>query len=150
MVAAASGRFVGLGHFGLLDLGNGVQKFSCHYEADLDRSGLGLRLRLRQGRGLDVHRKTAVIAGREFRCSRVREQHRTLLHVRQQLERWLAALWEAANEHVSPPVTETALRRYFARDKQFWLAMQRLLPTSRLIISIATNTTCRIMLIQNF
>jgi len=39
MVAAASGRFVGLGHFGLLDLGEGVQKFSCHYEADLDRSG---------------------------------------------------------------------------------------------------------------
>ena len=27
------------GHFGLLDLGDGVQKFSCHYEADLERSG---------------------------------------------------------------------------------------------------------------
>jgi arabinan endo-1,5-alpha-L-arabinosidase len=39
LVAAASGRFVGPGHFGLLDLGDGVQKFSCHYEADLDRSG---------------------------------------------------------------------------------------------------------------
>jgi arabinan endo-1,5-alpha-L-arabinosidase len=39
LFAAASGRFVGLGHFGLLDLGDGVQKFSCHYEADLDRSG---------------------------------------------------------------------------------------------------------------
>ena len=39
LFAAASGRFVGLGHFGLLDLGEGVQKFSCHYEADLDRSG---------------------------------------------------------------------------------------------------------------
>ncbi len=39
MVAAASGRFIGLGHFGLLDLGDGVQKFSCHYEADLDRGG---------------------------------------------------------------------------------------------------------------
>ncbi|HZR20637.1 MAG TPA: family 43 glycosylhydrolase [Verrucomicrobiae bacterium] len=39
LVAAASGRYVGLGHFGLLDLGNGVQKFSCHYEADLDRGG---------------------------------------------------------------------------------------------------------------
>ena len=39
LVAAASGRFVGLGHFGLMDLGDGVQKFSCHYEADLDRSG---------------------------------------------------------------------------------------------------------------
>ncbi len=35
----ASGRFVGPGHFGLLDLGDGVQKFSCHYEADLDRGG---------------------------------------------------------------------------------------------------------------
>ena len=35
----ASGRFVGPGHFGLLDLGDGAQKFSCHYEADLDRSG---------------------------------------------------------------------------------------------------------------
>jgi arabinan endo-1,5-alpha-L-arabinosidase len=38
-VLGASGRFVGPGHFGLLDLGDGVQKFSCHYEADLDRSG---------------------------------------------------------------------------------------------------------------
>jgi arabinan endo-1,5-alpha-L-arabinosidase len=39
LVVAASGRFVGPGHFGLLDLGDGVQKFSCHYEADLDRGG---------------------------------------------------------------------------------------------------------------
>lgn len=35
----SAGRFVGPGHFGLLDLGDGVQKFSCHYEADLDRGG---------------------------------------------------------------------------------------------------------------
>lgn len=39
LVVATSGRFIGPGHFGLLDLGDGVQKFSCHYEADLDRSG---------------------------------------------------------------------------------------------------------------
>lgn len=32
-------RHIGPGHFGLLDLGDGVQKFSCHYEADLDRGG---------------------------------------------------------------------------------------------------------------
>jgi arabinan endo-1,5-alpha-L-arabinosidase len=38
-VAAASGRFVGLGHFGHLVLDEGVEKFSCHYESDLDRSG---------------------------------------------------------------------------------------------------------------
>src|SRR5512136_2767702 len=35
----SGGRVVGPGHFGLLDLGDGVQKFSCHYEADLDRGG---------------------------------------------------------------------------------------------------------------
>ena len=35
----SSGRVVGPGHFGLLDLEDGVQKFSCHYEADLDRGG---------------------------------------------------------------------------------------------------------------
>ncbi|HEX5000619.1 MAG TPA: family 43 glycosylhydrolase [Terriglobia bacterium] len=35
----SGGRDVGPGHFGLLDLGDGVQKFSCHYEADLDRGG---------------------------------------------------------------------------------------------------------------
>jgi arabinan endo-1,5-alpha-L-arabinosidase len=35
----SGGRHVGPGHFGLLDLGDGVQKFSCHYEADLDRGG---------------------------------------------------------------------------------------------------------------
>jgi arabinan endo-1,5-alpha-L-arabinosidase len=36
---AANGRHIGPGHFGLLDLGDGVQKFSCHYEADMDRGG---------------------------------------------------------------------------------------------------------------
>ena len=30
---------IGPGHFGLLDLGDGVQKFSTHFEADLDRGG---------------------------------------------------------------------------------------------------------------
>jgi len=35
----SSGRDIGPGHFGLLDLGQGVQKFSLHYEADLDRGG---------------------------------------------------------------------------------------------------------------
>jgi arabinan endo-1,5-alpha-L-arabinosidase len=39
LVVAAGGRFIGPGHFGLIDLGDGVQKFSCHYEADLDRGG---------------------------------------------------------------------------------------------------------------
>jgi len=35
----SSGRDIGPGHFGLLDLGAGVQKFSMHFEADLDRGG---------------------------------------------------------------------------------------------------------------
>jgi arabinan endo-1,5-alpha-L-arabinosidase len=35
----SEGRFVGPGHFGLIEAGEGVQKFSCHYEADLDRGG---------------------------------------------------------------------------------------------------------------
>jgi arabinan endo-1,5-alpha-L-arabinosidase len=35
----SGGCVIGPGHFGLLDLGDGVQKFSCHYEADLDRGG---------------------------------------------------------------------------------------------------------------
>ena len=39
LVVAASGRHYGPGHFGLLDLGDEVQKFSMHYEADMDRSG---------------------------------------------------------------------------------------------------------------
>jgi arabinan endo-1,5-alpha-L-arabinosidase len=38
----SGGRYIGPGHFGLLDLGNGVQKFSCHYEADLDRGGISV------------------------------------------------------------------------------------------------------------
>jgi arabinan endo-1,5-alpha-L-arabinosidase len=37
----SGGRYVGPGHFGLLDLGD-VQKFSCHYEADLDRGGVSV------------------------------------------------------------------------------------------------------------
>ena len=39
LFAGSSGRHIGPGHFGLLDLGDGVQKFSCHYESDLDRGG---------------------------------------------------------------------------------------------------------------
>jgi arabinan endo-1,5-alpha-L-arabinosidase len=39
LLVAGHGRQYGPGHFGLLDLGNSVQKFSMHYEADLDRSG---------------------------------------------------------------------------------------------------------------
>jgi arabinan endo-1,5-alpha-L-arabinosidase len=39
LFVGSGGRVVGPGHFGLLDLGDGVQKFSCHYEADLDRGG---------------------------------------------------------------------------------------------------------------
>ena len=39
LFVGSSGRVVGPGHFGLLDLGAGVQKFSCHYEADMDRGG---------------------------------------------------------------------------------------------------------------
>ncbi len=38
----SGGRYVGPGHFGLLDLGDGVEKFSCHYEADLDRGGVSV------------------------------------------------------------------------------------------------------------
>ena len=38
----SGGRVIGPGHFGLLDLGDGVQKFSCHYEADLDRGGVSV------------------------------------------------------------------------------------------------------------
>jgi arabinan endo-1,5-alpha-L-arabinosidase len=37
LFVGSSGRVVGPGHFGLMELGDGVQKFSCHYEADLDR-----------------------------------------------------------------------------------------------------------------
>jgi arabinan endo-1,5-alpha-L-arabinosidase len=42
LFAGSSGRFIGPGHFGLLDLGQGVQKFSLHYEADLDRGGISV------------------------------------------------------------------------------------------------------------
>jgi arabinan endo-1,5-alpha-L-arabinosidase len=46
MVVAASERLIGPGHFGRFVLGDGVEKMSCHYEADLDQSGrsvLGIR-----------------------------------------------------------------------------------------------------------
>lgn len=39
LVAGASNGKIGLGHFGLIDLGDGVQKFSMHYEADMNRAG---------------------------------------------------------------------------------------------------------------
>jgi arabinan endo-1,5-alpha-L-arabinosidase len=39
LLIGSGGRVVGPGHFGLLDLGDGVQKFSLHWEADLERGG---------------------------------------------------------------------------------------------------------------
>ena len=39
LFVGSGGRVIGPGHFGLLDCGDGVQKFSMHYEADLDRGG---------------------------------------------------------------------------------------------------------------
>lgn len=46
MVLAAGGRVNGPGHFGRFVAGNGIEKLSCHFEADLDqgaRSVLGIR-----------------------------------------------------------------------------------------------------------
>jgi arabinan endo-1,5-alpha-L-arabinosidase len=46
MVVAAGDRLIGPGHFGRIVVGDGVEKMSCHYEADLDQSGrsvLGIR-----------------------------------------------------------------------------------------------------------
>lgn len=46
MVVAAGGRVTGPGHFGRFIIGDGIEKMSCHYEADLDQSGrsvLGIR-----------------------------------------------------------------------------------------------------------
>ncbi|MGE5518491.1 MAG: family 43 glycosylhydrolase [Candidatus Dadabacteria bacterium] len=46
MVLAASDRLIGPGHFGHIIMGDGVEKMSCHYEADLDQGGrsvLGIR-----------------------------------------------------------------------------------------------------------
>ena len=42
LFAGSTGRHIGPGHFGLLDLGEGVEKFSLHYEADLDRGGISV------------------------------------------------------------------------------------------------------------
>jgi len=46
MVAATSGNLIGPGHFGRIIISDGIEKMSCHYEADLDqgaRSVLGVR-----------------------------------------------------------------------------------------------------------
>jgi len=45
-VLAAGGTLIGPGHFGRTILGDGVEKMSCHYEADLNQGGrsvLGIR-----------------------------------------------------------------------------------------------------------
>jgi arabinan endo-1,5-alpha-L-arabinosidase len=42
LLIGSGGRLVGPGHFGLMDLGQGVQKFSMHWEADLDRGGASI------------------------------------------------------------------------------------------------------------
>src|ERR1051326_3708072 len=39
LLITSRGRLVGPGHFGLIEVGDGVQKFSLHWEADLDRGG---------------------------------------------------------------------------------------------------------------
>jgi Family of unknown function (DUF6206) len=44
--------------------------------------------------------------------------------VKERLERWLPALLRAANQHVSPPLTDDEVHRYFTRDRRLWLLMQ--------------------------
>jgi len=39
LFVGSAGRVIGPGHFGLFDVGDGVQRFSLHYESDLDRGG---------------------------------------------------------------------------------------------------------------
>ena len=46
--------------------------------------------------------------------------------IKERLEQWLPALLAAANAVVEPAISEREVRRYFARDKKFWLLMQRL------------------------
>lgn len=46
LVVAAGEKLIGPGHFGRTVLGDGIEKMSCHYEADLDQGGrsvLGIR-----------------------------------------------------------------------------------------------------------
>jgi arabinan endo-1,5-alpha-L-arabinosidase len=46
MVVMAGDRLIGPGHFGRFVVGDGIEKMSCHYEADLDQGGysvLGIR-----------------------------------------------------------------------------------------------------------
>jgi len=46
MVVSTGDRLIGPGHFGRIVVGDGIEKMSCHYEADLDQSGrsiLGIR-----------------------------------------------------------------------------------------------------------
>lgn len=46
MVAATGGNLIGPGHFGRIVIGDGIEKMSLHYEADLDQGGrsvLGIR-----------------------------------------------------------------------------------------------------------
>ena len=42
LFVGSSGRLIGPGHFGLFDLGDGIQRFSLHYEADLDKGGASI------------------------------------------------------------------------------------------------------------
>jgi hypothetical protein len=44
--------------------------------------------------------------------------------IKERLERRLPALLRAANERVEPPISEHEVRRYFVRDRRFWLLMQ--------------------------
>jgi hypothetical protein len=46
--------------------------------------------------------------------------------VKERLERWLPVFLEAANRRTGRPIDEREVHRYFARDKQLWLMMQRL------------------------
>jgi hypothetical protein len=46
--------------------------------------------------------------------------------LKERLDRWLPVFLEAAGARVSPPIDEREVRRYFARDKMLWQALQYL------------------------
>jgi hypothetical protein len=45
---------------------------------------------------------------------------------KEELDRWIPALLDAASERIGTEITEAEVHRYFARDKRLWLLMQRL------------------------
>ena len=117
---AAAGSQIGPGHFGRL-MDNGVEKFSCHYEADLEKGGRSV---------LDIRPLRWTADGWPLPGENVRDG------TYQILSQWTGTVLQSPTNTTSPVQTS----RYLVHDDQKWTVTSAGGGFYKIISSAGTNS----------